>query len=224
MTVSNTMMLKGLCCTKVFIPHSVYSLLRESCVLKGRNNLLGALMSHAFLYARGARQESVEGPDMWNQVLDNALREPAACWESGGIGFRLATDYRKAPKRRRGSSGEAVNNEGRVLHHLCWADDLYARAVTLNHLTRILEDKTNAIEGLVRWKEKPHHCCWPIHRIQTWAVEIVSSGRAWRHWHVVGQSWLLGVQHVAQNLQGQLHVLREEGLVLWSRTASQEAY
>ena len=35
-------------------------------------------MSPAFLYARGARQGSVEGPDMWNQVLDNALREPAS--------------------------------------------------------------------------------------------------------------------------------------------------
>ena len=43
-------------------------------------------MSPTFLYARGARQGSVEGPDMWNQVLDNALKKPAACWESEGIG------------------------------------------------------------------------------------------------------------------------------------------
>ena len=84
----------------------------------------------------------MEGPDMWNQELDNAPKEPAACWESEGIGFRLATDYRKAQKRRRGSSGEAVKNEGRVLHHLCWADDLYAMAGKMNHLTRILEDTT----------------------------------------------------------------------------------
>ena len=60
--------------------------------------------------------------------------------ESEGIGFRLAKDYRKAKKRRRGSSGEAVKHEGRVLHHLCWADDLYAMAGTMNHLTRILEE------------------------------------------------------------------------------------
>ena len=67
----------------------------------------------------------------------------------------LARDYRKAQKRRRGSSGDALKDEGRVLHHLCWADDLYAMAGTMNHLTRILEDMTNAIERLgMRWKEK----------------------------------------------------------------------
>ena len=99
----------------------------------------GAPMSHAFLYARGARQGSVEGPDMWNQVLDNALREPAGRWETDRVGFMLARDYRKAQKRRRGSSGEAVKDEGQVLHHLCWADDSYAMAGTINHLTRILE-------------------------------------------------------------------------------------
>ena len=59
-------------------------------------------MSPAFLYARGARQGSVEGPDMWNQVLDTALREPAGRWESEGLGFMLARDYRKAQKRRPG--------------------------------------------------------------------------------------------------------------------------
>ena len=136
-------------------PESVCSLLRESSDLKGRDGLPGAPMSPAFLYARGARQGSVEGPDMWNQVLDNALREPAGRWESEGIGFMLAKDYRKAQKKRRGSPGDAVNDEGRVLHHLYWVDDLYAMAGTMNHLTRILEDVTNAIERLgMRWNEK----------------------------------------------------------------------
>ena len=60
-------------------PESVCSLLRESCDLKGRINLLGDPVSPAFLYARGARQGSVEGLDMWNQVWDSALRELAAC-------------------------------------------------------------------------------------------------------------------------------------------------
>ena len=58
----------------------------------------------------------VEGPDMWNQVLDNALREPAGRWESEGIGFMLAKDYRNA-KKRRGPSGDDVKDAGRVLHH-----------------------------------------------------------------------------------------------------------
>ena len=102
-------------------PESVSSFLRESCDLKGRINLLGAPMSPVFLYARGARQASVEGPDVWNHVLDTALRELAASWESEGIGFRLAKDYRKVQKRRRGSSVDAVKDEGRVLHHLCCA-------------------------------------------------------------------------------------------------------
>ena len=89
---------------------------------------------------------------MWNQVLDDALREPAGRWEAEGVGFMIARDYRKAQKRRRGSSGDAVKDEGQVLHHLCWADDLYAMAGTMNHLTRIVEDMTNAIERLgMRW-------------------------------------------------------------------------
>ena len=117
---------------KIVHPGSVCSLLRESSDFKARINLLGAPMSLAFMCARGARQGSVEGPDMWNQVLDNALREPAGRWESEGIGFMLAKDYREA-KKRRGPSGEAVKDEGRVLHHLCWADDLYAMAGTVWH-------------------------------------------------------------------------------------------
>ena len=55
---------------------------------------------------------------MWNQVLNNALRELAGRWESEGIGFMLAKDYRKAHKRLRGASGDAVKDEGQVLHHL----------------------------------------------------------------------------------------------------------
>ena len=80
--------------------------------------------------------------------MESGAREPAGRWESEGIGFMLAKDHRKAHERRQGSSGDAVKDEGRVLHHLCWADDLYAMAGTMNHLTRILEDMTNAIERL----------------------------------------------------------------------------
>ena len=136
-------------------PESVCSLLRQSRDLEGRFNLLGAPMCPAFLYVHGALQGSLESLDMCNQVLDTALREPAGRWESEGIGFRPATDYRKAQKRRRGSFDEAVKHEGRVLHHLSLADDLYAMASTMNHLTRILGGVTRAVGRLgMRWKEK----------------------------------------------------------------------
>ena len=72
-------------------PASICALLRESCDLKGRINLPGAPMSSPFPYVRGTRQGSVEGPDMWNQVLDNALREPAARLESQIIGLRAGS-------------------------------------------------------------------------------------------------------------------------------------
>ena len=190
--VSNMMMLKKALLQKGAHPESVCSLLRESSDLKGRIDLPGAPMSLAFLYARGARQGSVEGTDMWNQVLDNALREPAGRWETEGVGFfMLARDYRKAQKRRRGSSGNAVKDEGPVLHHLCWADDLYAMASTMNHLTRILEDMTNAIESLgMRWKEKSLTIvAGPFKGYKPGdVVEIISNSgirwiwQAWRHW------------------------------------------
>ena len=134
LTASNTMMLKRLCCKNVFILNPsglfcvnfVISRVELICLVLQCRLLSGVL---------GARQGSVAGPDMWNQVLDNALREPAGRWESEGIGFMLAKDYRKARKRR-GPSGEAVKDEGRVLHHLRCADGLYAMVGTMNHLTR----------------------------------------------------------------------------------------
>ena len=78
-------------------PETVCSLLRESCELTDRINLSDAPISPDFLNARGARQGSVEA-DMWNQLLDNALRDSAARWESEGVGFRLVPEYRKAQK------------------------------------------------------------------------------------------------------------------------------
>ena len=55
-------------------PESVCSLFRDSCDLKARFNLPGAPMSPAFLYARGARQGSVEGPD--TEPRDSASCSP----------------------------------------------------------------------------------------------------------------------------------------------------
>ena len=197
--------MKGPCCKKVFF-ESVRSLLRESCDLKGRINLPGAPMSPAFLYARGVRHGSVEGPDMWNQVLDNALQKPAGRWDSEGIGFMLVKDYRKAQKRRRGSSSDAVKDEGRVLHHMCWAHDLYAMASTMNHLIRILEDMTNAIE---RFGHDGKRKVLPLlldHSRSTNLEMLLRSSAAVVDAESGGQSRLLGGQYLVQNLQSQLHV------------------
>ena len=122
-------------------PWAVCALMRESFDLDG-----GAPMAPKFSHARGTRQESVEGPDMWNQVLDSALRRPAARWEGEGIGFRLATDNRSAQKRRKGPS---LN--GRVRHHLCCADDMCALAVAMERLSR------TPLTGL--GGEKSGYCC-----------------------------------------------------------------
>ena len=65
---------EGLCCKKVFILNPSALFCANPVISRVELiNLPGAPMSHAFLYARGARQGSVEGPDMWNQVLDSAL-------------------------------------------------------------------------------------------------------------------------------------------------------
>ena len=85
--------------------------------------------------------------------------------------------------------------EGSVLHHLCWADDLYAMAGSIEHLFRILTDMTNAVEDLdMLWKEKslkivagPYTGYKPG---QT--IEIVSKkGRSYT-WHVTEGMEALG--------------------------------
>ena len=126
---------------RVVHPEAVYALMRESFDLQGRISPTGAPQNLLnFDYARDTRQGSADGPDSWNQVLDNALREPAGRWEAEDIGFRLATDYCRAQKKRRGSSGSVMDcGGGRLLHHLCWADDLHAIAETMDHLTCILK-------------------------------------------------------------------------------------
>ena len=134
----------------------------------------------------------------------------------------LARDDRKAQKRRRGSSGDAVKDEGQVLHHLCWADDLYAMAGTMSHLTRILEDMTNAIERLgMRWKEKsltivagPN-----LAMLLRLSATVAYAGfgewwKAWRHWE---RGWTIVVVQKPACGTGspkQTPFLREEGFVL----------
>ena len=68
-------------------PEAVCSLLQESGI-KGRINLPSDFCARG---ARGARQQSVEGPDMGSQVLYNALREHAA--RSERIGCRQAASW-----------------------------------------------------------------------------------------------------------------------------------
>ena len=153
--------------------------------------VIDAVPSHAQLEEVDRYTCVVEGPDRWNQVLDNAHREPAARWESEGIGYRLATDYRKAQKRRRGTSGEATKSEGRVLHHLCW-DDLYAMAGTMDHLTRIL------LNGLVCNGKRKASPSLQVHT-QSTILEMllrspatmvdVGSGEWWRAWRLWARGW-----------------------------------
>ena len=45
-------------------------------------------------------------------------------------------------------------------------------------------------------------------------LDLASGGRHGDTGNVAGQSWLFRGQHVAQDLQSKLHVLREEGFVL----------
>ena len=94
--VSNMMMFEKALLQKGVHPESVCSLLRESSDLKGRINLPGAPMSPAFLYARGARQGSVEGPDMWNQVLHSENLQDAG--ETEGVGVQACQRLPQSPK------------------------------------------------------------------------------------------------------------------------------
>ena len=56
-------------------PGAVCSFFANPVTFKAELACRGAPASPEFQYARGTRQESVEGPDLWNQVLDNALQE-----------------------------------------------------------------------------------------------------------------------------------------------------
>ena len=120
---------------------------------------------------------------------------------------------------------------------MCWADDLYAIAGTMNHLTRILEDMTNEIERLgMRWKKKVLPLLLDLSRSTNLAMLLrlsatmayVGLGVWWKAWRRWERGWTIGdVQKasiVAQDLQSKLHVLREEGSFLRSQTASEEAY
>ena len=172
-------------------------------------------MSSPFPYARGTRQGSVEGPDMWNQVLDYALREPAARWESEKNGFKLTADYcRLQEKSRHSFSGEDMNgSEGSVLHHLCWADDLYAMAGSIEHLSDSDgHDQCCGRFGCAVEGEKFENCRWTLHRLQTRSDhrnreqkgQIIYLARYRGYgsaWHMVGQSRLFRNKFVAQDFR-----------------------
>ena len=123
-----------------------------------------------------------------NLLLDGNLRR---------FGFKLAADYcRLRKRRRRAHPAEDMNGtEEPVLHHLCWADDLYAMAGSIEHLIRNLTDMTNAVEDLdMRWKEKslkivagPYTDFRPGQKI-----EIVSKRGRKYIWHVTEGMKALG--------------------------------
>ena len=74
-----------------------------------------------------------------------------------------------------------------MLHHLCWADDLYAMDGSIEHLVRILTDITNVVEDLnMRWKEKSLKIfAGPYTQYkQGQTIEIVSTRGRKYTWHV----------------------------------------
>ena len=165
-----------------------------------------------------------------NTKIENYLKIPSL---SSCKQIREATNA----KKRRGSSGEDVKDEGRVLHHSCWTDDLYAMAGTMNHLTRILEDKTNVIERLgMRWKEKSLTLLLGrYHGIQTCdTVEIISNGGVRWIWRVVEGLEALGTSldnrgcseasmwHRISKANSMFHA--KKALFCDPKTASEEAY
>ena len=85
-----------------------------------------------------------------------------------------------AERRRKDASSDAVDNGGRVLHHLCWANDLYSMSGKMVRLTRDVEDMTTSIEWFgMQWKEGPHYCCGDIRRVDD---GFGAWWKAWRRW------------------------------------------
>ena len=85
----------------------------------------------------------------------------------------------------------------------------------------------------MRWKEESYQCCLPVHGVRTWrccldyqqqwhTLDLASGGRPGGTGKVAGQSWLLRRQHVAQDLQSQLHVFRAGDFVLRSKIAGEK--
>ena len=112
----------------------------------------------------------------------------AARWEAEG-------SRRTTAERKRNDEAHQVIQWKTVLHHLCWADVLYAMAGMMDHLTRILRDMTNSVEQLgMRWKEKCLSiAAWPYTECKAGdVVEIFSDkGRRWV-WRVVEGMEALG--------------------------------
>ena len=94
-------------------PGTVCQFLRESFDLRTESAYRVQLVSSEFLDARVTRQGSVEGPDLWNQVLDNVLREPM---HVGKLRESALDLQRITAERRRkdvAPSSDAVDNGGR---------------------------------------------------------------------------------------------------------------
>ena len=126
--------------------------------------------------------------------------------------------------------------DGPVLHHLCWADDLYAMAGSIEHLIRILTDMTNAVEGLdMKWKEKSLKIvAEPYTNYKSGQkIEIVSKNGRKYIWHVVDGmealgTWLDNRGGSATSLWHRIskgkYVLREEDAVLRSQNPGQQTH
>ena len=108
--VSNMMMLKKLCFRKVSIlnpsallcANPVTSRVESICLVPRCRLLFCALM----VLGNRAWKALTCGTKCWTMHSENR-------WETEEMGFMFARDYCKAQKRRRGSSGDAVKDEGR---------------------------------------------------------------------------------------------------------------
>ena len=118
----------------------------------------------------------MEGPDLWNQVQDNALREPAALWETEGIGFRVATDYRRAQKKRHGPSGAAAVNGGRVFHQSPLKRMFQHRSeLFYDNQGQGDEPEESNLDNLLEWFVSTGCCAHDKQKLLRWA----SSGLIW---------------------------------------------
>ena len=208
--------------------------MRESFDLQERISLLGAPVAPELDCARGDRQGEVwmgltHGTRCWTMPC-RSLQHVEKLKE---LGFRLATDCRIAQKKIRGSSGSVMDCGGRVLHHLCSADDPYAMAGTVAHLTCILKDMRYYTErlGMLCKEKRLAIVAGPYTDYKAGDTVEITGDDGCGAWWMVWMRWARGWVYVAaQRLaswhrigKSQFSVPRKEILAVRSQGSGQEA-